>query len=69
MADAPLHQKYTSLFAGIKFAASYKICQRVYTYGTQPFFYDFLSRFVLSWKDHVLQEEYEICALFGPGGR
>lgn len=33
---SPLH-KYTSLFPGLSFAAGYKILQRVYKFGGQPF--------------------------------
>lgn len=34
---APVLQKYTSLFPGLSFAAGYKILQRVYKFGGQPF--------------------------------
>lgn len=35
--SAPFLQKYTSLFPGLSFAAGYKILQRVYKFGGQPF--------------------------------
>lgn len=35
--SAPLLRKYTSLFPGLSFAAGYKILQRVYKFGGQPF--------------------------------
>lgn len=35
--DAPPLRKFTSLFPGLSFAAGYKILQRVYKFGGQPF--------------------------------
>lgn len=42
-ASAPLAQKFTSLFPGLGYAAGYKILQRIYKYGGQPFARDFLA--------------------------
>lgn len=37
-------QKYISLFPGLGFAAGYKILQRVYKFGGQPYVKDFLAK-------------------------
>ncbi|KAL8815854.1 MAG: hypothetical protein Q9191_008415, partial [Dirinaria sp. TL-2023a] len=42
-ATSPLAQKFTSLFPGLGYAAGYKILQRIYKYGGQPFARDFLA--------------------------
>lgn len=38
--SAPALQKYASLFPGLSFAAGYKVLQRVYKFGGQPFVRD-----------------------------
>jgi len=43
-AAAPLGKKLLSLFPGLGYAAGYKITQRIYKYGGQPWFSDILSR-------------------------
>ena len=40
--EAPL-RKFTSLFPGLGYAAGYKILQRIYKYGGQPFVRDYLA--------------------------
>ncbi|KAL8868070.1 MAG: hypothetical protein Q9174_005240, partial [Haloplaca sp. 1 TL-2023] len=42
-ADAALSRKLTSLFPGLGYAAGYKILQRIYKYGGQPFVRDYLA--------------------------
>jgi len=42
-ADAGLARKFFSLFPGLGYAAGYKVLQRVYKYGGQPFVRDFLG--------------------------
>lgn len=42
-AAAPLSQKAVSLFPGLGYAAGYKVLQRVYKFGGQPFVNDWLS--------------------------
>lgn len=42
-ADASIGKKFTSLFPGLGYAAGYKILQRIYKYGGQPFARDFLA--------------------------
>jgi len=42
-ATAPITSKFTSLFPGLGYAAGYKILQRIYKYGGQPFVRDFLA--------------------------
>jgi hypothetical protein len=37
-------QKYASLFPGLGFAAGYKVAQRVYKFGGQPFVRDYLDK-------------------------
>ncbi|KAJ2958174.1 hypothetical protein NQZ79_g6167 [Umbelopsis isabellina] len=41
--DASAFKKYRSLFPGLGFAAGYKVAQRVYKFGGQPFVNDFLN--------------------------
>jgi hypothetical protein len=36
--------KYMSLFPGLGFAAGYKIMQRIYKFGGQPFVNDYLNK-------------------------
>ncbi|GAA5856617.1 hypothetical protein JCM3775_003686 [Rhodotorula graminis] len=43
-ANARAGQKFLSLFPGLGYAAGYKVLQRVYKFGGQPYFNDFLSR-------------------------
>ncbi|KAK4691205.1 hypothetical protein P7C71_g5745, partial [Lecanoromycetidae sp. Uapishka_2] len=42
-AHAPVLKKFTSLFPGLGYAAGYKILQRIYKYGGQPFARDYLA--------------------------
>lgn len=42
-AKASAGKKFLSLFPGLGYAAGYKILQRVYKFGGQPYFNDFLS--------------------------
>ncbi|KAI0746167.1 mitochondrial carrier [Earliella scabrosa] len=43
-ATAPLGRKLLSLFPGLGYAAGYKVTQRIYKYGGQPWFSDILGR-------------------------
>ncbi|CAI7584014.1 unnamed protein product [Penicillium pancosmium] len=43
-ADAPLARKFTSMFPGLGYAAGYKVLQRIYKYGGQPFARDYLAQ-------------------------
>ena len=43
-AAAPLGRKLLSLFPGLGYAAGYKVAQRVYKFGGQPYFNDVISR-------------------------
>ncbi|KAJ3487057.1 hypothetical protein NLI96_g3803 [Meripilus lineatus] len=43
-AAAPLAKRLLSLFPGLGYAAGYKVTQRIYKYGGQPFFNDVLSK-------------------------
>ncbi|KAF9927625.1 hypothetical protein BGZ75_007105 [Mortierella antarctica] len=47
-ANAAFLKKYASLFPGLGFAAGYKIMQRIYKFGGQPFVNEFLNR---NYKD------------------
>ncbi|KAF2397223.1 mitochondrial carrier [Trichodelitschia bisporula] len=47
-AQASVPKRFLSLFPGLGYAASYKILQRVYKYGGQPFMRDYLAR---NWGD------------------
>lgn len=41
--SASIPRKFTSLFPGLGYAAGYKVLQRIYKYGGQPFVRDFLT--------------------------
>lgn len=43
-ATAPIATKFLSLFPGLGYAAGYKVAQRVYKFGGQPWFNDILTR-------------------------
>lgn len=42
-ASYPIHRKFLSLFPGLGYAAGYKIAQRVYKFGGQPYFRDLID--------------------------
>lgn len=42
-ASAPIGRRLLSLFPGLGYAAGYKIAQRVYKFGGQPWFNDLIS--------------------------
>ncbi|KAL7423753.1 high copy suppressor of abf2 [Cryptotrichosporon argae] len=48
-AASPVHQKFLSLFPGLGYAAGYKVAQRVYKFGGQPWFRDVLDRNAGGW--------------------
>ncbi|KAK2755692.1 hypothetical protein FQN54_005841 [Arachnomyces sp. PD_36] len=43
-ATASVARKFTSLFPGLGYAAGYKVLQRIYKYGGQPFVRDYLAK-------------------------
>lgn len=43
-ASKPVAARYLTLFPGLGYAAAYKILQRIYKYGGQPFVRDYLSK-------------------------
>lgn len=43
-ADASIPKRFFSLFPGLGYAAAYKVLQRVYKYGGQPFMRDYLAQ-------------------------
>ncbi|KAJ3556131.1 hypothetical protein NM688_g2195 [Phlebia brevispora] len=43
-ATAPLGKRLLSLFPGLGYAAGYKITQRIYKYGGQPYFNDIIKK-------------------------
>jgi hypothetical protein len=42
-ANASIPRRLLSLFPGLGYAAGYKICQRIYKFGGQPIFNDFIA--------------------------
>ncbi|KAL7274342.1 high copy suppressor of abf2 [Rhizina undulata] len=42
-AEAAIGRKFVSLFPGLGYAAGYKVLQRIYKYGGQPFVRDYLA--------------------------
>ena len=51
-ANASLLKKWKSMFPGLGFAAGYKIAQRTYKFGGQPFVQDFINK---SWVGRSLK--------------
>lgn len=43
-ATAPLGKRMLSLFPGLGYAGGYKVTQRIYKYGGQPWFSDIITR-------------------------
>lgn len=43
-ANASIPQKFVSLFPGLGYAAGYKVAQRVYKFGGQPYFRDLIDK-------------------------
>ncbi|BAO38619.1 putative mitochondrial carrier protein YHM1/SHM1 [Kluyveromyces marxianus DMKU3-1042] len=56
-ASEPLGKRLLSLFPGLGYAASYKILQRVYKYGGQPFANEFLNKNFKSDFDQAFGEK------------
>ncbi|KAG6375102.1 Mu homology domain-containing protein [Boletus reticuloceps] len=48
-ATVSVGRKFLSLFPGLGYAAGYKVTQRIYKFGGQPWFNDIISR---NYKDH-----------------
>ncbi|KAF9236958.1 mitochondrial carrier protein [Melanogaster broomeanus] len=48
-ATASVGRKFLSLFPGLGYAAGYKVSQRIYKFGGQPWFNDIITR---HYKDH-----------------
>ena len=45
---APVARKFLSLFPGLGYAAGYKVAQRVYKFGGQPWFNDLINKYYKS---------------------
>ena len=43
-ATAPIGKRLLSLFPGLGYAAGYKVTQRIYKYGGQPYFNDIIKK-------------------------
>jgi len=52
-ATAPAGKKFFSLFPGLGYAAGYKVSQRIYKYGGQPFARDYLAKHYGTWFDRT----------------
>jgi len=50
-ASASIPRRFISLFPGLGYAAAYKVLQRVYKYGGQPFARDYLALHHGDWFD------------------
>lgn len=48
-ADASVARKFLSLFPGLGYAAGYKVAQRVYKFGGQPYFRDGIDKNAGEW--------------------
>ncbi|GAA5821537.1 hypothetical protein JCM3770_000860 [Rhodotorula araucariae] len=56
-ANARAGQKFLSLFPGLGYAAGYKVLQRVYKFGGQPYFNDFLNKHFKSSFNNAFGEK------------
>ncbi|KAM0787225.1 Mitochondrial GTP/GDP carrier protein 1 [Microbotryomycetes sp. NB124-2] len=56
-AQASAGRKFVSLFPGLGYAAAYKILQRVYKFGGQPYFNDFLNKNFKSQFNNVFGDK------------
>ncbi|TFK65687.1 mitochondrial carrier protein [Pluteus cervinus] len=43
-ASSPAARKFLSLFPGLGYAAGYKVSQRIYKFGGQPYFHDLINK-------------------------
>lgn len=50
-ANDPIVRRFFTLFPGLGYAAAYKVLQRVYKYGGQPFVRDYLAQHYGDWFD------------------
>jgi hypothetical protein len=48
-ASSPITSKFISLFPGLGYAAGYKITQRIYKFGGQPYFRDMIDNHGGDW--------------------
>jgi hypothetical protein len=61
--------KYASLFPGLTFAALYKVLQRVYKYGGQPFVNDYLNKNHKSWFEKTFGDRRAKTIMHATAGR
>ncbi|KAM6500999.1 Mitochondrial carrier domain containing protein [Amanita muscaria] len=55
-ASAPLRRRFLSLFPGLGYAAGYKVSQRIYKFGGQPWFNDIINKHYKSNFTNVFGE-------------
>jgi hypothetical protein len=55
-ATASVGTKFFSLFPGLGYAAGYKVLQRIYKFGGQPYFNDYLTNHHKSWFQRTFGE-------------
>jgi hypothetical protein len=67
-ADASVLVRYTSLFPGITFGAAYKVLQRVYKFGGQPYVRDFLTRHFKSDFDRSFGDKHGKTMIYAVAG-
>lgn len=66
--DKGILGKYLSLFPGISFGVAYKLLQRIYKFGGQPYVDDFLVRNYKSNFDHAFGKKYGRSMMYATAG-
>lgn len=68
-ASAPIHRKFLSLFPGLGYAAGYKVAQRVYKFGGQPWFRDLIDKNAGGWFRDTLGNKQGGMLMHATAGR
>jgi len=68
-ANARITQKFISLFPGLGYAAGYKIAQRIYKFGGQPYFRDQLDSNSGSWFRSTFGKKWGGLMMHATAGR
>ncbi|KAL4398845.1 high copy suppressor of Abf2 [Malassezia pachydermatis] len=55
-AQAPAMTRFFSLFPGLGYAAGYKVLQRIYKFGGQPYFNDYLNKYHKKQFENIFGE-------------
>lgn len=62
-------QKYLSLFPGLGFAAGYKVLQRIYKFGGQPYLLDYFNKHYKNDFANIFGEQHAKTVMHATAGR